>query len=116
MGSPDTKVGITGSPIERLGTYQNSVSRNSHVFGFDKAWWGPAQAVSGLERLVIQELNWEIQRDGRGHSEWVYLPWQQVAEHVGQLILGGGFLLQPVPDQFLPLTVDNYHRWEEPFR
>ena len=71
MGAKDSKVGITGSPAVRLGVYQNSYSKKSHSACFDVVYIGPARVISNLEKVVKQEFNWDIDRDGRGHSEWI---------------------------------------------
>ena len=71
LGANDCKIGITGSPAVRLGVYQNSYSRNSHVACFDLVYYGPARAVASLEKAVMQQFDWDIERDGRGASEWI---------------------------------------------
>ena len=38
MGHPDVKIGITGHPKSRLGTYQNAMSPRSHRACFDFVW------------------------------------------------------------------------------
>jgi len=73
LGSIDSKVGITGSPAVRLGVYQNSYSRKSHIACFDVVYIGPARAIANLERVAKQELDLDIERDGRGHSEYLKL-------------------------------------------
>jgi hypothetical protein len=54
LGAPDAKAGITGHFEVRLGVYQNSYSRNSHVACFDILYIGPARAI---ENLFFLEAN-----------------------------------------------------------
>ena len=54
LGSIDSKVGITGSPAVRLGVYQNSYSRKSHIACLDVVYIGPARAIANLERVAKQ--------------------------------------------------------------
>jgi T5orf172 domain len=107
MGSGDSKVGITGSPEVRLGVYQNSYSRKSHVACFDVVYIGPARVISSLEQAVKQEFNWDIDRDGRGHSEWVSQTYTTIETAVDEIIEGYRFKVTKVPKRFLPLTADN---------
>jgi hypothetical protein len=107
MGSVDTKVGITGHPAVRLGTYQIAYSRKSHVACFDVVYIGPARVISSLEQAVKQEFNWDIDRDGRGHSEWVSQTYTTIETAVDEIIEGYRFKVTKVPKRFLPLTADN---------
>jgi hypothetical protein len=107
MGSGDSKVGITGSPEVRLGVYQNSYSRKSHVACFDVVYIGPARVIGSLEQAVKQEFNWDIDRDGRGHSEWVSQTYTTIESAVDEIIEGYRFKVTKVPKRFLPLTADN---------
>jgi hypothetical protein len=107
MGSSDSKVGITGSPEVRLGVYQNSYSRKSHVACFDVVYIGPARVIGSLEQAVKQEFNWDIDRDGRGHSEWVSQTYTTIETAVDEIIEGYRFKIAKVPKRFLPLTADN---------
>jgi hypothetical protein len=107
MGSADSKVGITGSPAVRLGVYQNSYSKKSHTACFDVAYIGPARVIGNLERAVKQEFNWDIDRDGRGHSEWVSQTYSSLEAAVDKIIDGYKFKVTKVPKRFLPLTADN---------
>jgi hypothetical protein len=107
MGALDSKVGITGSPAVRLGVYQNSYSRKSHVACFDVVYIGPARVIGNLEKAVKQEFNWDIDRDGRGHSEWISQTYKTLETKIDELIEGYAFKVVKVPKRFLPLTVDN---------
>lgn len=107
MGSIDSKVGITGSPEVRLGVYQNSYSRKSHTACFDVVYIGPARVIGKLEEAVKKEFNWDIDRDGRGHSEWISQTYTTLEAAVDQIIDGYKFKVVKVPKKFLPLTVDN---------
>ena len=111
MGSIDSKVGITGSPAVRLGVYQNSYSRKSHVACFDVVYIGPARVIGNLERAVKQEFNWDIDRDGRGHSEWISQTYSTLESTVDQIIEGYRFRVTKVPKKYLPLTSDNLEKF-----
>ena len=107
MGSLDSKVGITGHPEVRLGVYQNSYSKKSHTACFDVVYVGPARAIANLEKAVKQEFDWDIQMDGRGHSEWVSQTYTTIESKIDELIEGYKFKVTKVPKKFLPVTVDN---------
>lgn len=107
MGASDSKVGITGNPAVRLGVYQNSYSKKSHTACFDVVYIGPARVVGSLEKAVKQEFNWDIDRDGRGHSEWVSQTYSTLETAIDKIIDGYKFKVVKVPKKLLPLTVDN---------
>ena len=107
MGSGDSKVGITGSPEVRLGVYQNSYSRKSHVACLDVVYIGPARVIGKLEGAVKTEFNWDIERDGRGHSEWISQTYTTLEKAIDSIIDGYNFKVTKVPKKYLPLTVDN---------
>jgi hypothetical protein len=107
MGSSDSKVGITGSPEVRLGVYQNSYSRKSHVACFDVVYIGPARVIGKLEIAAKTQFNWDIDRDGRGHSEWVSQTYTSLEKAIDGIIEGYRFKVIKVPKRFLPLTADN---------
>lgn len=107
MGSSDSKIGITGNPRVRLGVYQNSYSKKSHTACFNTVYIGPARAIANLEKAVKQEFQWEIELDGRGHSEWVNMTYSVIEEKIDEIIDGYKFKIVKVPKKYLPLTVDN---------
>lgn len=107
MGSVDSKIGITGHPAIRLGVYQNSYSRKSHIACFDVVYVGPSRAIGSLEKAVKQVFDWNIERDGRGASEWIAKTYKSIEEEIDRLIDGYKFKIIKVPANFLPLTVDN---------
>jgi len=112
MGAPDVKVGITGHPAVRLGTYQIAYSRNSHVACFDRVYLGPARAIQSLEKAIKQRYDWNIERDGRGASEWVSnITPAEIEKLVDDLIDGYKFKIRKVPKKYLPLTVDNLEQF-----
>lgn len=111
MGSLDSKVGITGSPAVRLGVYQNSYSKKSHTACFDVVYIGPARAIANLEKAVKQVFDWDIQMDGRGHSEWVSQTYATIETKIDELIDGYKFKIKKVPKKYLPLTVDNLEKF-----
>jgi len=113
LGSIDSKVGITGNPDVRLGVYQNSYSRNSHAACFDVVYVGPARAIANLEKAIKQELNLDIERDGRGHSEWVSMPYTTIENRIDEIIDGYKFKVTKVSKKFLPLTVDTLSNFLE---
>lgn len=106
LGSIDSKIGITGNPHVRLGVYQNSYSRKSHAACFDVVYIGPARAIGNLEKAVKQEFKWDIELDGRGHSEWVSMTHKAIEERIDELIDGYKFKITKVPKKYLPLTTD----------
>jgi hypothetical protein len=107
LGSIDSKVGITGNPYVRLGVYQNSYSRTSHVACFDVVYVGPARAIGNLEKAIKKDLNLDIERDGRGHSEWVSMTYTTIEERIDAIIDGYKFKVIKVSKKFLPLSSDN---------
>jgi len=111
IGSLDSKVGITGSPAVRLGVYQNSYSKKSHTACFDVVYIGPARAIANLEKAVKQVFDWDIQLDGRGHSEWVSQTYTTIESKIDELIGGYKFKIKKVPRIYLPLTVDNLNKF-----
>jgi hypothetical protein len=110
MGSVDSKIGITGHPAVRLGVYQNSYSRKSHVACFDVMYVGPSRAVANLEKAVKQKFDWHIERDGRGASEWISQTHTSIEQQIDELIEGYQFKVQKVPKTYLPVNVDNLDR------
>ena len=114
LGAPDSKIGITSHPAVRLGVYQNSYSRNSHVSCLDVVYLGPSLAVASLEKAVKQLYDWNIERDGRGASEWVAeTSAKDIELLVDKVIDGYRFKIQKVDSKFLPLTVDNLDEFLE---
>jgi hypothetical protein len=114
MGAPDVKGGITAHWEVRHGVYQNSYSRNSHIACFDTVYVGPARAIDKLENVIKQEYNWQIERDGRGASEWISnITISDFEKKVNNIIEGYQFKVVKVPKRFLPLTVDNKDEFNE---
>lgn len=108
LGANDVKIGITGHPEVRLGSYQNSYSRNSHVACFNLAYLGPRTAITNLEKVIKQRYDWTIERDGRGASEWISNhSLQEIESLVDQLIDGFKFKVTKLDPIMFPLTVDN---------
>lgn len=108
LGSKDSKIGISGSPAVRLGVYQNSYSRNSHVACFNVVYFGPAKAIASLEKAVKQQFDWDIERDGRGASEWIAgQTAKEIELKIDAIIDGYKFKIKKVDSKFLPLTVDS---------
>ena len=109
MGSGDSKSGITGHPPVRWGSYQNAYSRRSHIACFDLVYIGPSRAIASLEKVIKQNNDWAIERDGHGVTEWIKdLTAADVEKQVDEIIAGFKFKIIKVPKKFLPLTIDNY--------
>lgn len=115
LGSDDTKIGITGYAPVRWGVYQNSYSRKSHTACFDIAYVGPGRAINNLEKAMKQEFQWDIELDGRGHSEWVSMPISEIEKKIDEIIEGYKFKIVKVPKRYLPLNIDNYNDFVENF-
>lgn len=114
MGANDSKVGVTAHWQVRQGVYQNSYSRNSHTACFDIVYVGTPTAINNLERAVKKHFHWSIERDGRGHSEWVSNhSAKDIEQKVDEVINGYKFKVVKVPAQFLPLTIDNSEEFEQ---
>lgn len=113
FGADESKQGITGHAEVRLGVYQNSYSRNSHTARFDVVWIGPSRAIESLEKVIKQTYNWDIERDGRGHSEWISLNYKTIEPKIDEIIKGYNFKITKVPKKYLPLTVDNLQEFED---
>lgn len=115
MGSIDSKIGITSHPAVRLGVYQNSYSRKSHVACFDVVYIGPSRAIANLEKAVKQKFDWHIERDGRGASEWISQTYTEIEKEIDTLIEGYKFKVTKVPKKYLPLTVDDLEAFNEAY-
>jgi hypothetical protein len=114
MGDIACKIGLSTKPDVRLGVYQNSMSARSHQARFDRAWYGTSKVISKLELTAKSEFEWEIERDGRGHSEWVYdQSVDDIANKVEEIIEGFRYKVKPVPKQFLPMTVEKFKQFKE---
>ena len=115
LGSEESKIGITGHVEVRLGTYQNSYSKTSHTACFDVVYVGPPKAIERLENAVKQTFNWQIERDGRGSSEWINENCINIELKIDELIEGYKFKIKKIPKKFLPLTVDNFQKIKDIF-
>lgn len=113
FGGDEVKIGITGHPEVRIGSYQNSYSKKSHTACFDVAYFGPPGAIERLERAVKQTFSWHIERDGRGASEWINELHSSIETKIDELIEGYRFKIYKLPDRFLPLTVENWPEVQE---
>ena len=109
MGSDDSKVGVTSHTKVRLGTYQNSYSSRSHLAQFDIAYTGSPRVIDKLEKEVKRKFDWDIENDGRGHTEWVshFTP-EMIEKEVDKIIEGFHFKVTKIPAKFLPITVNNF--------
>ena len=105
FGRPDLKIGKTGDPEARLGNYQNSFSSKSHIAQFNYAWHGDNMAVDNLEKAIKQTHHWDIELDGRGHSEWIYdKSLEEMINSIEEIIKDYKFKVQKVEDMYLPLN------------
>jgi hypothetical protein len=69
---------------------------------------GPKLAISNLEKALKREYDWAIERDGRGHSEWISgLAVSDFESAIDKLILENHFLVQKIDAHWLPLTIEN---------
>jgi hypothetical protein len=108
------KQGITGLPDVRLGVYQNSVSRDNHTSCFDIVYIGDATVITNLEKAVKRIYDWAIERDGRGHSEWISgLDVDEIESKMDEIINGHKFLVKKVDPEWLPLTIENMDEFLE---
>lgn len=107
MGADESKIGVTKKDDVRLGSYQNSYSKKSHTACFDVVYYGPEAAIDRLERIAKKEFDWQIELDGRGHSEWVSENYLEIEAKIDELIKNYKFKIKKLPKRFLPLTVDN---------
>jgi hypothetical protein len=108
LGSPDCKIGITGSWWSRLSSYQNSYSKRGHTACFDMVYVGPTRAINLLETTIKQRYDWAIASDKGGESEWVSNhSVDDIEQIVDGLILGFKFKIAKVDQQWLPLSKEN---------
>lgn len=91
FGAPACKIGITGSPEVRLGVYQNSYYHGSHTATFDHVFVGNSKNINNLEKTLKQQFGLAIQKEGRGHSEWVSEPVETVLKQISDTIEGYRF-------------------------
>lgn len=102
------KTGVTSHYEVRLGVYQNSYSQDNHIAGFDLVYYGPSRAIDSLEKEIKKHLDWKIERDGRGGSEWIgNITINEVASHIDRLIEGNRFKIKKIESKLLPFTVHN---------
>jgi hypothetical protein len=107
MGQPDVKIGITGHPKSRLGTYQNAMSPRSHRACFDFVWIGPDNQIDKLERVLKAQYNWDIASDKMGESEWVQnITVAEIQQSVQTMIEGFHFHIKPLEAEF-PVRQDD---------
>lgn len=108
FGGPAAKIGKTKHFDVRLGVYQNSYSSRSHVAQFAYVWIGDKLVIDRLEAELKKEFDWEIELDGRGHSEWMQdIDIDEVVQKIQQMIDDYRFKVIRVDQRFLPLTIHN---------
>lgn len=114
LGSNDSKAGKTSHPDVRLGVYQNSYSARSHLAQFDYAFYGSKKAIDNLEKAIKTDFDWDIEQDGRGFSEWIgHHTSAQVLEKVEDIIEGYRSKVKKIPEEFLPLNINNLESFKE---
>jgi hypothetical protein len=116
FGAPDTKSGINKVPNAeiRLGVYQNSFSSRSHKAQFDWAFYGDSGVIEKLEATIKKNFDWDIEKEGRGHSEWIWNhDSQMVKEKVEEIIEGYHYKVLPIPSNFFPVNLDNVAELQE---
>jgi hypothetical protein len=107
LGSGDVKIGITGNPKSRIGTYQCAYSARRHKACFDMVWEGPDNAVQKLEQALKTTYNWHIASDKLGESEWVSeIDFEEIVKEVEKTIQGHRFKIARLPITF-PMTQDD---------
>jgi hypothetical protein len=116
FGGPDAKIGKTGHFEVRLGTYQNSYSSRSHIARFDYVWVGEGNAIDRLEAVLKKEFDWEIELDGRGHSEWLQdVDVINIVAKIEQVINNYKYKVRRVSKSYLPLTIHNLDKFFEKY-
>lgn len=107
LGTDDVKIGITGNPKSRLGTYQCAYSAKKHRACFDVVWEGPDKQIEKLEQALKNMYNWNIESDKMGESEWVAdIGFDEIVNEVEKTILGWRFKIARLPIEF-PITQDD---------
>lgn len=111
------KIGISAHFDIRLGVYQNSYSSLNHVAGFNIAYIGDTIAINNLEKTIKQHFDWEIEKDGRGHSEWISgVSLEDIVAKVDEIINGYRYKVEKVDQQFLPLTIHNADEFKNHYK
>lgn len=75
---------------------------------FQLVYVGNNRTISNLEKQIKLQLNWSIERDGYGVSEWIS-DWScnMIENMIDQVIDGFKFQIQKVDPKFLPLSTEN---------
>jgi len=108
FNGPDLKIGKTKIPEVRLGVYQNSYSSHSHVAEFQYVWYGPDAVIDKLEKVLKKTHDWSIEKDGRGHSEWMYnVVFEDIESSVDEIIKNYKFKVEKLGKKFLPVNIHN---------
>lgn len=116
FGGPDLKIGKTGLFAARLGNYQNSYSSRSYVANFAEVWVGDGLAIDRLESVLKKEFDWEIELDGRGHSEWMYdVSKSDVIKKIEKIIKDYKFKVERVSKKYLPLNIHNMDQFTDSY-
>ena len=117
FGAPDTKIGRTENPYVRLGVYQNGYSRTSHIARLDVVYLGEEDVIGRLENRIKQDFYYDIERNDRGHSEWIIGKTVVEIEAVIDIVIyENKFKVEKVRKEFLPLTVNNLESFLEDYQ
>jgi T5orf172 domain len=109
FGRPDLKIGKTGNPKIRLGVYQNSYSSKSHYAAFNKMWYGDNSVIDKLEASIKQQHDWDIELDGRGHSEWLYnVSVEDIEKSIDQIITDYKYKVKKIDESLMPINVSTW--------
>lgn len=114
-GGADVKIGITTlSKAEvRLGTYQNALGPR-FMCQWPRCWVGPAKEIERLERELKAYYKKNILFEGRGYTEWVCgLEVHEIVPVVKDVIDGHRFKVEPVPEEFLPISALNLNAYRK---
>lgn len=104
---PACKVGITGHPEIRLGVYQNSYSHLNHTATFDYVWAGDTRNINNIEKTLKTQLDMSIEKDGRGHSEWITGSIGMVLDQINDTIEGYRYNVTPIGEE---ISIDNLNK------
>lgn len=105
FGADACKIGITSKPDVRLGVYQNSYYHGSHTATFDYLWVGDDKNINNIEKTLKTQMGLSIQKEGRGHSEWISEPAEVVLNQISETINGYRYKVFRATER--PVTVYN---------
>ena len=117
FGALACKLGITGNPEVRLGVYQNSYYHGSHTATFDHVWIGDNKNINNLEKTLKNQLGLSIQKEGRGHSEWISEPADVILKQIEETIEGYRFKVRKLDTSIdiynLESVLEGVEEWQD---